>query len=180
MKKVLFVACAFMLSIGAFAQKGQSAVSVNFGATPCLEQGVSLTNYGVAAKYQYGFTDGLRGEVVLSYDFKSEGIGFLEAGINVDYLFNIGSKFAIYPLIGVGYANIQGGIDFDFDDYSLRKSKKYDDDDYSSSINRFYVNAGLGAEYMISKHVGINLEVKYQYIKNFSRLPISLGVTYKF
>ena len=180
MKKLLVILSAMALSIGAFAQKGESAVGINLNASPCLEKGASLTNYGVAAKYRYGITDALRGEAVVGYDFKAKGFGFFEAGINVDYLFDLSSKFAVYPLVGLGYANIQGGYDDD-DDYGYYRSYGYDDDDDdSTSLSRFYFNVGIGAEYMVTNHIAVNLEVKYQYIQNFSRLPISLGIAYKF
>ena len=175
MKKLLFIVCALVLSIGAFAQKGKSAAGINLEAAPCLEKGASLTNFGVAAKYQYGITNALRGEAVVGYDFKSKGYSFFEAGVNFDYLFNIGDKLSFYPLIGLGYANVQwSGIDFG--SFGLWD----DDDDESVSLNRFYFNVGVGAEYMVTNHIAVNLEVKYQYMQNFSRLPISLGVAYKF
>ena len=48
------------------------------------------------------------------------------------------------------------------------------------SDSKFLANGGLGAEYDFSEHLTAGFEVKYQYIKDFSRLPISLGLTYKF
>lgn len=163
MKKLLIVLCAAALSLGAYAQKGTSAVGLNLNVTPSLEKNAKLTNFGVAAKYQYNFTDGFRGEVDLGYDFKAKGISVFEAGINLNYLFNIGEKFKIYPIVGVGYANLKasgfGG---------------------SASTNKIYVNAGLGLEYDLTEHFAVNLEAKYQYIKDFSRMPISIGVAYKF
>lgn len=45
---------------------------------------------------------------------------------------------------------------------------------------KFMINAGAGAEYNISEKFAIGLEVKYQYIDKFSRLPFNLGVTYRF
>ena len=39
---------------------------------------------------------------------------------------------------------------------------------------------GVGGQYDLNDKLAVNLEIKYQYIKNFNRLPISLGVAYKF
>lgn len=184
MKKLLIVLCAAALSLGAYAQKGTSAVGLNLNVTPSLEKNAKLTNFGVAAKYQYSFTDGFRGEVDLGYDFKAKGISVFEAGINLNYLFNIGEKFKIYPIVGVGYANLKasfggfGGWDEDDDEYYGYGD--YDDEGGSASVNKIYVNAGLGLEYDLTEHFAVNLEAKYQYIKDFSRMPISIGVAYKF
>ena len=164
MKKLLFLFCAMAISLGAFAQKGESAVGINLNVSPCLEEGASLTNFGIAAKYQYGITDALRGEAVLGYDFKAKGVGFFELGVNVDYLFKVANNFKVYPLVGLGYANAIFGED--------------GDDDLSTS--RLYVNVGVGAEYSLTERIAVCIEAKYQYMKDFSRLPITLGVAYKF
>lgn len=177
--------CAIMLSIGAFAQKGEQAVGINLNVSPCLESGASLTNFGISAKYQYGITDAIRVEGALGYDFKSKGIGIFEVGANAHYLFNVTDKIKIYPLVGLGYANVSGsyggtytvtGMDFNTGEPKWEQTEKGG----SSSMSKFYFNIGAGAEYALTDRFGINFELKYQYIKDFSRLPISLGVTYKF
>lgn len=188
--------CAMMLSVAAFAQKGESAVGINLNATPCLESGASLTNFGIAAKYQYNFTDPIRVEAVLGYDFKAKGVSVFEVGVNGHWLFNIGSKIKVYPIVGLGYANVKGLFsvgDIEFDDdydydyikkYSDCASRSYDDDDedidISDSSSKFYFNVGVGGEYAITDHLSACLEVKYQGISHFNRLPITIGVAYKF
>ena len=169
--------CAIVLSIGAFAQKGESAVGINLNATPCLEKGASLTNFGIAAKYQYYITDPFRVEAVLGYDLKAKGMSVFEAGVNANWLFNIGSKVKVYPIVGLGYANLKGAIYVDYDD-----DDDYEDDEEEGSVSRskFYYNLGAGAEYAISDHLSAAVEVKYQGIDHFKRLPISLGIVYKF
>lgn len=47
-------------------------------------------------------------------------------------------------------------------------------------MNKFYYNLGAGAEYAITDRFNIGVEVKWQGIKWFNRLPISIGVSYKF
>ena len=39
---------------------------------------------------------------------------------------------------------------------------------------------GIGADYAIAENLDLNLEFKYQYMKDFNRLPIKIGITYKF
>lgn len=183
MKKLILSLCVMMLSVSAFAQKGKSAVGLNLNVTPLNESGISLTNFGVEAKYQYNLTNPFRVEAVVGYDFKAKGTSVLEAGVNVNWLFNIGSKFKVYPIAGVGYANISGYISKDDDDDYGRSRSVYnwdDDDDYSNSASKFYFNLGAGAEYAITQHIAACLEVKYQSMTWFNRIPISIGVAYKF
>jgi len=194
MKKYLFLALFTMFGLSAFAQKDMIGVGLNLNYTPCLESGVSLNNFGISGKFQYGITDAVRGEIAVGYDFKDKGISFFEAGASVHYLFNVGDKLRVYPIIGVGYANINYDfgdmIDFDddywYDSKSREKAKDYyydlddDDIDIDDSDDKLYVNAGLGAEYDISNNFAVSLEVKYQYIKDLNRLPVSLGFVYKF
>lgn len=50
----------------------------------------------------------------------------------------------------------------------------------SESVSRFVFNVGVGGEYDITDNLALNLEVKYQYMKDFNRMPITLGIAYKF
>lgn len=200
MKRILFLATLLIAVVSsASAQKGQSAVGINLGAAPCLESGVSLTNFEIGAKYQYGITDAIRLEADLSYGLKSKGIDVFEVSANAHYLFNIGEKIKVYPLVGIGYGHIGGGLsgddgDYDYDPsddegnpYPRAKGYPYDSeeeedygDDSSTSANKFLFNVGAGAEYALTSKLSVGIELKYQYMSHFSRLPITVGVTYKF
>lgn len=167
---------------GASGKKGQFALGANFSYTPSLESGVSLNHFGLSAKLQYGFTDAIRGELLVGYDFKNKEIGIVHASGNFHYLFNVADKLIIYPIAGVGYAHVDAGI---WDDlyHALKDTyyEHYDDDDVDEPTRDYLiVNAGLGAEYAITDHVSGTFEVKYQYMKDNNRLPISLGLIYKF
>lgn len=179
----------------AFAQKGQSAVGINLGAAPCLESGASLTNFEIGAKYQYGITDAIRLEAGLSYGIKSKGVGVFDIAANFHYLFNIGDKFKVYPLVGIGFGHISGGsfgkseMESFLDDleaaaginkYKNNGEENTDEDDSSTSANKFLFNVGAGAEYALTSKLSVGVELKYQYMSHFSRLPITLGVTYRF
>lgn len=167
MKKFVFAMVMALMSLGAWAQQGQAAAGINLNVTPCLEKGASLTNFGIAAKFQYNFLDALRGEVQAAYDFKSKGCSVFTGAVNFHYLFKLGNSFKLYPIAGVGYGNV-------------KESWNDGDVTISHSTGKFLVNAGLGGEFDISNHFAICLEVKYQYMKHFQRLPVSLGCAYKF
>ena len=177
-------------------EKGDFAFGLNFGVAPCLESGASLTNLGIGAKLQYNVSDPVRLEAAFDYGFKDKGFDIMTVGINGHYIFKVGEKFNIYPLVGVGYARLGYSLDmgsFDYDDDLWANNSRYgyyddddnDDDDMdledmTSSASKFYFNAGVGAEYALSNKFSIGVEAKYQYMKGFSRLPISIGVSYKF
>ena len=63
-------------------------------------------------------------------------------------------------------------MDADIDDFGTKSE--------SGSANKLFFNVGVGGQYDINDRLAVNLEIKYQYIKDFNRLPISLGVAYKF
>lgn len=180
--------CLALIGLCASAQeKGDMAVGLNLGVAPCLESGADLTNFGIGAKFQYNVTNPIRVEADVDYWFKNKGVDIFDVTANVHYLFNVGTKCKVYPLVGIGYANVKGGYSYDYDDDYDFDFYSYDEDDFgddfdegSSSLSRFVFNVGAGFQYDLSEKLAVNAEVKYQYIKDFSRLPISIGVAYKF
>ena len=158
--------------IGAHAQKGDMAVGLNLGVAPCLEKNASLTNFGIGAKFQYNVTNPIRLEADVDYWFKAKGMDMFDITANVHYLFNLGSKVKVYPIVGIGYASVGGGYSIDMDDFDF--------DGGSSRMNRFIFNVGVGGEYAITSKLSAGFEIKYQYVKDFQRLPITIGATYHF
>lgn len=200
MKKIYYLLLGLPLVLGALnasaQEKGEMAAGINLGVAPCLESGVSSTNFGIGAKFQYNISNPVRLEAALDYGFKNKGIDVMTVGVNAHYLFKIGNKFNIYPLVGLGYGHL-GGASVKFDEDAMSElgdlmgeiggssaKDEYEDaldkSKGSVSANKFYFNVGAGAEYAITGKLSAGLEVKYQYMKNFSRLPIYLGLTYRF
>ena len=196
MKKVFISLCMVLVGLCASAQqKGDMAVGLNLGVAPCLERGASLTNFGIGAKFQYNVTNPIRLEADVDYWVKSKGVDVFDITANVHYLFKIGQKLNIYPLAGIGYAHIGGVFSAgDFDDLKdtmqgvgdyLGDNSLYDDfeaslNEVSGGANKFLFNVGVGVEYPLTAKFSIGAEVKYQYMRYFSRMPITVGVTYKF
>lgn len=194
MKKIFAIVCVAFAGLCASAQSaGDMAVGVNIGVAPCLESGADVTNFGIGAKFQYNVTDPIRVEAAFDYGFKSKEVDVLTLGINAHYIFKVGEKLNVYPVVGLGYAHLKGGYsvaDVDWEqvmDDALNgyPSFDYDDEDVdyvesSSSLNRFMFNIGAGVEYNLTDKLAVGAEIKYQYIKDFNRMPISVGVTYKF
>lgn len=164
--------CVALIGLCASAQeKGEAAVGLNLGVAPCVESGTSVTNFGIGAKFQYNVSDPVRLEADLDYWFKSDGMDIFDISANIHYLFSAGSIVKIYPLVGIGYARVKATADFNYggSDFSI-----------SASANRFLLNVGAGFQFAVSERVALGAEIKYQYIKDFSRIPISIGMTYLF
>lgn len=200
MKKIFYLLLVLPLGLGTLnasaQEKGEMAAGINLGVAPCLESGASTTNFGIGAKFQYNISNPFRLEAALDYGFKNKGKDVMTVGVNAHYLFKIGNKFNVYPLVGLGYGHL-GGSSVKFDEDAMGElgdllgeiggssakdefEEGLNESRGSASANKFYFNVGAGAEYSISSHLSAALEIKYQYIKDFNRLPISLGVTYRF
>ncbi len=164
MKKIcLALVCAIVCSVAAFAQKGQSAVGINLGYSIALDE-PKPKNIELGVKYQYNLSDPLRLEAAFNYGLKNKHVSFMDYAVNVHYLFNVAESFKIYPLVGVGAITVkpEGG----------------------DSETKFMAQAGVGGEYLITENLSLSLEIKYNYTKvyseKFTRIPVMLGVAYKF
>ena len=181
MKKVLMTICL------ALAEKGDMSVGVNLGVAPCIESGASLTNFGIGAKFRYHVTSPIRIEADLDYWLKAKECDVLDFSVNAHYLFKVTDKINVYPVVGLGFAHIGGSISYDdsfddddYPDYGRSSNNPWEDmDDSSSSLNRMLINVGVGADYSLTDKVSVGAEIKFQYIKDFNRLPFKVGVIYK-
>lgn len=146
----------------AFAQR--MGLGINLGAAPVIEDGISVTNFMLGAKFQYNATSLIRLEAAADFGFRDKGYSTFNIMGNVHFLIPCATNFNLYPLAGIGYGNI-----------------KYRwDNSHSESWDKFALNIGIGAEYEISSNVAANFEFKYQYMQDYQRLPILVGLTYKF
>lgn len=181
MKKFLISICLCALGISGYAQqKGDMGIGFNIGVAPSfLKGGSSVTNFGIGAKFQYNVTNPIRLEADLDYWFKSNGMDVFDISANVQYIFRLGEKIYFYPLAGIGYAKRGGGVKF-ASDYDHSSDNTMNKDALSYSSSSFLVNAGVGLEYSLSNKLSAGLEIKYQYMKDINRIPITIGATYHF
>lgn len=164
MKKFLFALIAVIMCVpAAFARSGDMGLGIDLGAAPCLEKGSSVTNFILGVKYQYQATSLIRLQADVDFGFKSKSISTFNAMANVHFLVPCARNFYIYPLAGLGYGSV-----------------KVDYGDVTGSHDKFAFNIGLGCEYDIASNWAVDFEIKYQYMQDFNRLPILVGLTYKF
>ena len=163
MKKVLLLLAVIIMSASsAFAQR--MALGVNIGAAPVIEDNSSVTNFILGAKFQYKATSLIRLEAAADFGFRDKGFSTFNLMGNVHFMIPCARNVYIYPLAGIGYGNIKF---------------RWDDDD-SESWDKFAFNVGIGAEYEVTSNFAANFEFKYQYMQDYGRLPILVGLTYKF
>lgn len=155
-----------LIAVGnAFAQKGKVAIGADLSVSPSVSTPYdnNRTNFGIGAKLQYGLTDAVRADVDADYLFKADGSRQFDAIANLHYLFGIGKGCSMYPLVGIGYARVM-----------------YDGIPYTISDNEFLFNAGLGVEAYSHPQLKFFLEIKYQYVKDWHKVPIQAGIAYVF
>lgn len=187
MKKLFLVLCVALIGMGsAFAQKGEQRVGLN------LNYGTEISNVGLGAKYQYGITDAIRLEGSFDYFFKKDGASMWDINVNAHYLFPFAEKFAVYPLVGLTYANckVSGGWSNDafsseeiqdmIDAGIIEDASEVAGESESAHESKFGVNLGAGVQYAINDRWGVNFEVKYQLISDFDQAVFGIGATYKF
>lgn len=170
MKKLFLVLCIALISVGAFAQKGEKAAGIN------LNFGTTASSVGLGAKFQYGITDAIRIEPSLTYYFG--GSGMFDLSANAHYLFNVAPKINVYPLAGIG---------FDMCRYETIEEVNTGDSyytDYETTHETdacFKFNFGGGVEYDVIDNIAVGLELRYEVITGgYSQFVVGLGAKYKF
>lgn len=200
MKKVLLMACMMLVSTAMFAQKGTMAAGLNLG----YNINSDYKSFGIGAKFQYEFVDRIRGEVSGDYFFKKDNASMWDVNLNFHYLFPLNDKITVYPLAGVGLTGVKldyEGAGYSFEDmiaastgmsaaaykamvgtasYDAAKKAYNDAIDESASDTHFGVNLGGGIDYFISPQIKLNAEARYNIVKDWNRLVISVGAAYVF
>ena len=177
MKKLFILFALALASLCASAQKkGDMAIGLNFGFAPSLGAESSFTNPGVGAKFQYNISNPMRFELSLDYWMENKGVEMFNTSANFQYLVHAGKKVCVYPTVGIGLALVSFDLDYTPDPDAIVWGGYTD----SAAVAKILFNIGAGFEYSLSDKFSIGAEVKYQYIDNFSRLPVTVGATYKF
>lgn len=170
-----------MTSLFASAQAKTAAVGLN------LNYGTEIESLGLGVKGSYCFTDHIRGEASFNYFFPKNHFTMWEINANAHYLFNIGDKFKVYPLVGLTYVHghwsnkysVGGGWRLGLG-APMRKANGEITVNESYNTGKFGVNLGGGAQYDLTDNLMLNFEVKYSLVSDLDQCVISLGAAYKF
>ena len=150
-------------------EKGDMAV----GGSVSVGTGNDFTNIGIGAKFQYNILDPLRLEGSFTYFLKKDGLGMWDLSAYAHYLFKVGDKIAVYPLVGLGIMNFSSEEeDFDFDDFDVVTK--------TNTESKFATSFGGGVDFKLTDKLVFNVEAKYKIIESMNRLVLSAGIAYKF
>ena len=141
MKKFMMLAAMMLMSIGAFAQEGAMSVGAHLGYAG---YGDGYSPLGLGARFQYGITESIRGELDGNFWFKKNDVGLWDANVNLQYLFPVAEDIKIYPLLGLTFMGTHG----------------LDDNETALGFN-----IGAGAEYYLQSNLKLSLDIKYQNAK---------------
>lgn len=156
MKKILMIACMMLMGTAAFAQQGATSVgaNVNYGLHS------DYKNFGVGVKAQWEFMNNIRIEPSFNYFFKKDYCTMWDVNMNLHYLIPAGSV-KIYPLAGLTLLG-----------------SKVEVLGVSDSDSDFGLNLGAGVEFPLTEAIKLNLEGKYQIVKDWDRPVISAGLSF--
>lgn len=172
MRKLFLTAVIALLSIGAYAQKGQAYLGGQ------LAYPTEIESLGIGVKGGYGITDAIRAQATFDYFLKKNNVSWWDLNLDVHYLFPLGNNIKVYPLAGLTYlhASVDGftqTVNTPDGSVTVGSNESYSDGNLG-------LNLGGGFQYDLTDKLALNAEVKFQIIKNTNQGVISAGLAYKF
>ncbi len=170
----------FLLLFSLFSlSKLQAQFEGTFGMGVHAGFATEISSPGVGVHLHYYQTNNLRYAPSFTWflERKGEGVWMVEA--DAHYILPLSFSMSLYPIVGVHYSrwSYSNWIDPD---------RIYDQGPGGTpageahSLHRPGANLGLGFQYDISYRVRANLEVKYQFINDYSQLQLMAGYGFWF
>ncbi len=172
MRKLFLTAVIALLSIGAYAQKGQTYLGGQ------LAYPTEIESLGIGVKGGYGITDAIRAQATFDYFLKKNNVSWWDLNLDVHYLFPLGNNIKVYPLAGLTY--LRGSVDGFTQTVNTPDGTVTVGSNESYSDGNLGLNLGGGFQYDLTDKLVLNAEVKFQIIKNTNQGVISAGLAYKF
>ncbi len=168
MKKLLLAALVMLTAFGASAQMTRGEKSLG----PKL--GYISHNQSVAAGlvFQYALSSKLRLSPEIGCAFRHHNEDALLVDLNLHMPFNIGAgdHVSLYPLAGLAFNSWATHNVF----------LDHDSSDVTTHVNRFGANLGAGFDLRCSSTLKLNIEAKYTFIKSYSTVVLTAGISYVF
>lgn len=172
MRKLFLTAVIALLSIGAYAQKGQTYLGGQ------LAYPTDIESLGIGVKGGYGITDAIRAQATFDYFLKKNNVSWWDLNLDVHYLFPLGNNIKVYPLAGLTY--LRSSVDGFTQTVNTPDGNITVGNNESYSDGNLGLNLGGGFQYDLTDKLVLNAEVKFQIIKNTNQGVISAGLAYKF
>ena len=163
----IIVITAALPSVAADSYRGEKTMGIYGGYTTRN----SSATAGIF--FQYRFGKYLRIAPSAGYDFRNEGEDAfnIDLDIHVPVALNSRGSVNIYPIAGLGYANISRR-----EDSRIARSSS----DSRQSFDRFGVNLGGGLEYFASPTLRLALEGKWRGRHDYPTGIFSVSIGYRF
>jgi len=164
MKKLFLTMLIALVSMSTMAQDHKWGAGLN------LLYGTKINSIGFGVKGQYYATEAVRVEANAALFMKNDsfkkddekvGMKMWDANVVGHYLIPVASdKAFVYPLVGVGLTNwVQSAF---------------------KTSTRFTINAGAGFQFNVAEDFAINVEAKYQIVKDYGQGVFGIGAVYMF
>ena len=167
MKKILLLFVMATAMLMANAESGEWAVGGQ------LVYGTKAETLGIGLHAKNCLTDAIRASLSSNYYFKHDGVSAFDVNLEGNYLFNVGEKVRLYPLagvvLGIWHAD---GMHVNVAGYEVGTDGQTD--------TKVGANVGGGVDFLLTDHLGLNAEVKYQIISHASQVVFGIGASYRF
>jgi outer membrane protein X len=168
MKKILLLFVMATAMLMANAESGEWEVGGQ------VVYGTEAETAGIGLHVKNCLTDAFRVTLSSNYYFKHSGVSAFDVNLEGNYLFNVGEKVRVYPLAGV-CLGIWHADDIDVMSYGGQGVHVDGQTD-----SKFGANLGGGIDYLLSDHLSLNAEVKYQIISHADQVVFGIGASYRF
>lgn len=166
MKKFLFLTGIFLLVI---FSKASAQFEGTFGIGAHAAYGTETKTPGIGAYIRYYYTHSLRFAPSFICYLPHQGAGMWSVETDVHYMFPISVAASLYPIAGINYSN----RNFDVSKSSTPAAGNY-------TRHRLGTSLGLGFQHEIGYRIQTSLELKYQFIKDYSHLVFAAGIGFWF
>ena len=156
MKKYILMAIVALAAIvNAHAEQGDVSAAAQF---------VYASKYsmaGLGAQVQYEPIRNFRFAPEFIYFFENKHRTAINANLNLHYVINTSSTFALYPLVGFTFGHYNNTL-------------------LNHSEDHCGANIGVGCQYRVHEKLYFFSEERFQIIKNFNQSATVLGLKYTF
>lgn len=119
------------------------------------------------------------------------GVGFLEefdfAKVGVEFNLDVSNHFRFSPSVNYFFSSSVSAVSLEGDlSYVIQSSDRFEFFPIvgvgylTGDIEKFAFNVGMGMQYDLVNNFAINAKAKYQLVKDFNEIVLSIGVVKKF
>jgi len=168
MKKLLLAALVMLTAFGASAQmvRGEKSLGPKVGYISHNKSAVAglVFQYALSSKFR------LSPEIGCAFRHHNEDALLVDLNLHMPFNIGAGNMVDLYPLAGLA-----------FNSWATHNVlTELDEADVTTHINRFGANLGAGFDLRCSSTMKLNIEAKYTFVKSYSSVVITAGISYVF